>query len=104
MAGGEHAMARNDDRDRVPAIGLADGARAPAGDTAGDAVRDVAERLPDAPLVNRTGRCDRQVEIGQLTVQVGMQLIDGPTQQCSGLLPAPPTPVDGYNCPILFRE
>src|SRR4051794_18186970 len=68
----DHAVARRDDRDRVAAVGAADGAgdaRQLAGELAvGDrlAVRDLAQPRPDGALERRAALGQRQVERGAL--------------------------------------
>src|SRR5271165_4571400 len=81
-SGGDHPVARDDDRDRVLAIG---GSDCPAGaglaDTPGQlgirdgrAVRDFAQLMPDSPLK----RCSRQIECevkaGRDAIEISLEL------------------------------
>src|SRR4051795_3982961 len=75
--GTDHAVARDDDRDRVAAVGQADGARGGVGlaepprDLAvrrGVAVADREQLAPDRALELAAGRVERQVELLEVAV------------------------------------
>ncbi len=78
-------MAGDDDADRVAPVGQTDRAgrrrdAEPFGELSvrkGLAVRDGAQRRPDAALEGRAVQDERQVEGGQLTAEVGPELGDG---------------------------
>jgi hypothetical protein len=75
-------MARDDDADRVAAIGQPDSARNPRTAQLGRqgaigrrrAVRDGEQQPPDAPLEVRAARRQRDAELGQLATKVRLQL------------------------------
>ena len=78
----DDAVARDDDRDRVPAVGVADSARRPGSiDPAGQlavadrlAEGDAAQLRPHATLELRARGCERQVEVGQVPGEVAVEL------------------------------
>src|SRR6185437_4456117 len=85
-AGRQHAVAGNEDRQRVAAAGLAHGARS-RGERPGEiaiaarlAVGDVAHELPDAQLEGRAARLQRQVERFELAGEIGVKLPLGAEQ------------------------
>src|SRR6476469_9562759 len=72
LTGGEHAMTRHDDGDRIAAAGVADRARRrirlvrELAIGARFAVGDALHRLPNALLEGRARERKRQVEVAQL--------------------------------------
>jgi len=110
VRGGENPVARNDDGDRIIAIGLTHRSRAASGRTsdvgvaARRAIRDRAQGLPDPLLISGSNRGERQVELSEFAVEVGMKLVAGPTQQPRLGLLAAPAPINSDNGPILFRD
>lgn len=103
-------MAGNDDRDRIAAVCLADGAGAASGHTRnvdirpGLAVGDGDQRLPDLAPVRCTGGTERQVEFPQLAIEVSMELVARTSQQRGLALIAAPTPVDGDDVACFFGD
>src|SRR5208282_5844494 len=79
-AGAEHAVAGDDDRDRIGAAGGADGAGDGAealGDIAvgqGLAEGDLAHHLPDLAMEFAAGRSEWEIEHGELAVEVILEL------------------------------
>jgi hypothetical protein len=82
--GADHPVAGEDDRDRVAAVGHADGpARAGTAEPGGElpvaggvAVGDVGEQLPHLPLEAGAAERDGEVEDGEVAGEVGVQLLD----------------------------
>src|SRR2546426_12573681 len=93
----DHAVAGDDDGDRIPAVGRTDCAR--GADVAqatrqlavahGRAERNGAQGAPHAPLTRRAGRVQGQVERRTGPVEVPRQLIAGTGQEATRR----PTPV-----------
>src|SRR4051812_39960887 len=73
-------MAGNDDRDRVAAAGPPDRARRRSDQggevavSAGLAVGDFLHGGPDSRLERRSPGCERQVEMGQMRGEIGVEL------------------------------
>jgi hypothetical protein len=107
--GRHHAVAGDDDRDRVGAAGLAHrpgDALDPPGELAvglRGAVGDLAERAPDALLELSAARRQRQVEVLSLAGEVGLELRGG-LQQQGRVLAAPPTAEHQAGDGLALRE
>src|SRR5690349_18555774 len=93
----EDPVAGNDNGDRIGADGLSYGPCAAGRDlgnigvAAGLSIRNAAERLPYTQAIRRAGRGERQVEAGQLLVEIRMELSARLEQERGfGLVPAPP--------------
>src|SRR5689334_17148925 len=99
MRGGNDPMARDDQRDRVMAVGLANrpGASARLGRNvlvaAGLAIGDLTERFPYGQTIGCAGGCQRKIELPEFTVEIGLQLLFRLIQQRRTALVAAPTPV-----------
>lgn len=107
---GDDAVARDEDGDRVAAVGGADGAGAAAGDRgdiavgAGGGGGDFAERAPDAAAIFGAFRVERKVEREAGFVEVFLQLLAG-TEQEGGLgLVAAPAPVEGDDGAVFLGD
>ena len=78
-------MARNDDRDRVAAVGQPHGTcRARGTDLFGDLavrpgfpIRDCQQRLPDPALKFAAPQIELNLEVDELAGEIGVQLLDG---------------------------
>jgi len=90
--GADDAMARDDDADRVAAVGQADRARrrGPA-DLLGELpvrdrlpIRDLPQGRPDAALERGPVQGERQVELGQLAREIGRELLGGGRERLVG--------------------
>jgi len=96
----EDAVTGDEDRNGIVAIGLADRPGAAAGHSRnveiglGRSVRNRAQRLPHSLLIEASGRSERQIELGQLLVEVLVQLVAGTPQQSRFALTTTPAPID----------
>src|SRR5262245_48284950 len=93
--GSDHPVARDDDRDRVAAVGESDGPGGGVGlaeplrDLAvrrGVAVPDLQQLTPDGPLEVAPLRVEREIELLEVTVEVGIQLAHGLDQDRVGVV------------------
>src|SRR5437763_4799898 len=103
-------MARDHDWNRVVAAGAADRARRRAG-IGGEsaiaarlAIGDLLHRRPDALLERRTGRGERQIEMRQLAVEIGLELPRRLAQQRAAVARLAVAPADRDDRLVLFLD
>src|SRR5262249_19706893 len=106
----EHAVARDDDRDRVAAAGPADGTRRRTGGRRDVAVGqcltvgDVLHRRPGPCLEIAAVRPQRQVKILELSGEIGVELVSRLGEQWTAVASLLVAPAHGDQRAVFFFE